>query len=85
VDCGDLVIFLAGDATYSVAQLFGGWADGVSSQPNVQLETLARIKGLIGSRRTIYLPSHDPTSARRLRERQVTTGYIEPVNSHTRS
>lgn len=72
VDCADAAVFLAGDATYSEAQLIGGWADGVSPRPKVQRQTLDRIKRFICSRPTVYLPSHDPESSRRLSERQVT-------------
>jgi N-acyl homoserine lactone hydrolase len=72
VDCGDLTIFLAGDATYSEAQLLGRWADGVSPQPKVQLQTLETIERFLDARPTVYLPSHDPASAKRLRARQVT-------------
>jgi glyoxylase-like metal-dependent hydrolase (beta-lactamase superfamily II) len=72
VDCGDVTIFLAGDATYSEAQLLGRWADGVASRPEVQLQTLDTIKWFVQSRPTVYLPSHDPDSAKRLQTRQVT-------------
>jgi N-acyl homoserine lactone hydrolase len=72
VDCSDAAIFLAGDATYSEAQLLGRWADGVSPRPRVQLQTLDRIKHFVSSRPTVYLPSHDPESAKRLHARQVT-------------
>jgi glyoxylase-like metal-dependent hydrolase (beta-lactamase superfamily II) len=72
VDCGDVAVFLAGDATYSEAQLLEGWADGVSPQPKVQLQTLNAIRGFVRSRPTIYLPSHDPGSAKRLTARRVT-------------
>jgi N-acyl homoserine lactone hydrolase len=72
VDCGDVTIFLAGDATYSEAQLQGRWADGVASRPEVQLQTLETIKWFVQSRPTVYLPSHDPESAKRLQVRQVT-------------
>ena len=72
VNCPDAAIFLAGDATYSEAQLLGRWPDGVSPQPKVQLQTLDKIKHFVSSRPTIYLPSHDPESATRLLARQVT-------------
>jgi glyoxylase-like metal-dependent hydrolase (beta-lactamase superfamily II) len=72
VDRGDVAIFLAGDASYSEAQLLGLWADGVSSRPTVQLQTLDTIKRFIRSRPTIYLPSHDPESENRLHARRVT-------------
>jgi glyoxylase-like metal-dependent hydrolase (beta-lactamase superfamily II) len=72
VDCGDVAIFLAGDATYSEAQLLGGWADGVSPRPKLQLQTLDTIKRFVHSRSTIYSPSHDPESANRLHARQIT-------------
>lgn len=72
VDCGDVAMFLAGDATYSEEQLLGRWADGVSPRPKVQLQTLDVIKGFVRSRPTVYLPSHDPESAQRLQARRIT-------------
>ena len=72
VDCGDVTVFLAGDATYFEAQLLGRWADGVSPQPEVQLRTLDTIKWFVQSRPTVYLPSHDRESAKRLEAKQVT-------------
>jgi glyoxylase-like metal-dependent hydrolase (beta-lactamase superfamily II) len=73
VDCGDAVIFLAGDAAYSEAQLLGRWADGVSLRPEVQLRTLDKIWRFIQLRPTLFLPSHDPESAKRLHARQATS------------
>jgi glyoxylase-like metal-dependent hydrolase (beta-lactamase superfamily II) len=72
VDCGDVAIFLAGDATYSEAQLLGRWADGVSPRPDAQLQTLDVIKWFVQSRPTVYLPSHDPESVKRLNALRVT-------------
>jgi N-acyl homoserine lactone hydrolase len=72
VDTGDVAIFLAGDATYSEAQLLGRWADGVSPRPKVQLQTLDAIRRFLNSCPTVYLPSHDPESAKRLHALQLT-------------
>jgi len=64
--------FLAGDASYSEAQLLERHADGVSLHPKTSLATLRTIREYLASTSTVFLPSHDPASATRLRAGQIT-------------
>lgn len=71
LDLGDRIIFFAGDASYTEANLRSGTVDGVSSLgggEDVAARTLERIRELASSRDLVYLPSHDPESGTRLRE-----------------
>jgi N-acyl homoserine lactone hydrolase len=74
-DEGDLVIFLAGDSSYTEAFMLDEVVDGVSPDDGVARQTLRNIRTLASERRTVYLPSHDPGSAGRLRERSVVGAY----------
>lgn len=69
VVCGDVSFFLAGDTSYTQPLLVAGKVDGVSPDPQVAHDTNARILSLAAERPLVYLPSHDPDSARRLTER----------------
>jgi N-acyl homoserine lactone hydrolase len=71
VEEDDTVVFLAGDASYTQALMLAGRADGVAPRRSLALETLARIRRLAAERPTVYLPSHDPDSARRLAARET--------------
>jgi N-acyl homoserine lactone hydrolase len=71
VEEDDTVVFLAGDASYTQALMLAGRADGVAPRRSLALETLARIRRLAAERPTVYLPSHDPDSARRLGARET--------------
>lgn len=62
----DAAILLAGDTSYNQRLLVEGKVDGVSPDPNLSRDTLARIRTLAQERPLIYLPSHDPDSAARL-------------------
>jgi N-acyl homoserine lactone hydrolase len=66
-------IVLAGDASYLEATMLSGTVDGISPDESVAKATLARIRQLCSGRPTIYLPAHDPESAKRLSERQATS------------
>ena len=68
---GDPSVLLAGDASYSQDLLLAGKVDGVSPDPEVSSSTLARIIALARERPLVYLPSHDPESAARLKDRAV--------------
>jgi glyoxylase-like metal-dependent hydrolase (beta-lactamase superfamily II) len=58
--------FLAGDASYDQRLMLAGRIDGVSLDDDVAIATLRAIRRFATSRRTVYLPSHDPESAVRL-------------------
>jgi N-acyl homoserine lactone hydrolase len=64
--------FLAGDTSYTERQLLERRSDGVSTKPKVTVATINRICDYLSSTPTVYLPSHDPDSAVRLRDGQVT-------------
>ena len=66
VDDGDAIAILAGDASYDEASLTAGLVDGVSGDETVARASLAKLRGLAASRRSVYLPTHDPQSAERL-------------------
>jgi N-acyl homoserine lactone hydrolase len=63
---GDVLFFLAGDTSYNQQLLLAGKVDGVSPDPQVARLTHQKILSLAADRPLIYLPSHDPGSARRL-------------------
>jgi glyoxylase-like metal-dependent hydrolase (beta-lactamase superfamily II) len=58
--------FLAGDTTYTQQALLNQQVDGVSPNPATALRTLATILAYAKSSPTVYLPSHDPESVKRL-------------------
>lgn len=74
VDDGPHTLFLAGDTSYTQANLLSGAVDGVASVGGgvaTAAATLERIRAYAGARPTVYLPSHDPGSADRLATRAV--------------
>lgn len=70
---GDEQIMLAGDASYLESTMLSATVDGISPNDAVARATLARMRELCLQRPTIYLPTHDPKSAERLRERRAAT------------
>ncbi len=64
----DRVVLLAGDTSYTQRLLLDDAADGVTQDPATARRTLALIRALAASEPTVYLPSHDPDSTRRLRD-----------------
>lgn len=74
VDEGPRSLFLAGDTSYTQANLLAAEVDGVASMGagvDVAADTLGRIRAQARARPMVYLPSHDPDAARRLLERSV--------------
>jgi glyoxylase-like metal-dependent hydrolase (beta-lactamase superfamily II) len=70
VRVGDgLNFFLAGDTSYDQGYLMHRVVDGVSGNPRVALQTLENIIAFTERELTVYLPSHDPGSAHRLKAR----------------
>jgi N-acyl homoserine lactone hydrolase len=66
VDDGTTRVLLAGDASYTQAAMLAGVADGVGVDAAASRRTLAALRALTVQRPTVYLPSHDPESPRRL-------------------
>jgi len=67
VDDAGRHVLLAGDATDSLEQLHARRADAVAPDTEVHVATLDRILAHCAAHPTVYLPSHDPGSAGRLR------------------
>jgi N-acyl homoserine lactone hydrolase len=65
----DITYFLAGDATYTEANLRADRVDGVTYNPALSLATLKTIKMFAAQEPTILLPSHDPAGLMRLANR----------------
>ena len=66
-----VTFFLAGDATYSEANLRAERTDGVTNDPATALATLRAIKAFAGSEPTVILPAHDPEGLARLAARTL--------------
>ena len=69
VEDGDTAIFLAGDTSYTERTMLDGKIDGVSPNEADATATLKAIRRFAETRRTIYLPTHDPAAAERLERR----------------
>ena len=65
---GRLILF-AGDTSYTQDLMRRGAVDGVSPDVEAATTTLNRIHELIAAEEVVYLPTHDPESARRLSSR----------------
>lgn len=66
-----ITYFLAGDASYDERLMLAGKIDGVAADDNVAGATLRAIREFAAGRRVVYLPTHDPDSARRLSRQSV--------------
>lgn len=64
--------FFAGDTSYTEQKMLDQVIDGVTLDPDTARVTLARILEFLEQANTIYLPSHDPDSAKRLSKRTMT-------------
>jgi glyoxylase-like metal-dependent hydrolase (beta-lactamase superfamily II) len=64
-------VMLAGDATDTLEQLHARRADAVGPDPAEHVATLETILAHCAEHPTIFLPSHDPESAARLRDSTV--------------
>ncbi|MDX1377792.1 MAG: N-acyl homoserine lactonase family protein [Anaerolineales bacterium] len=63
--------FLAGDTSYTQELLLEKHPDGVSSNPEIATQTLDKILQYAKSEHTVYLPTHDPHSAERLKNKKL--------------
>jgi glyoxylase-like metal-dependent hydrolase (beta-lactamase superfamily II) len=66
---GDTTIMFAGDTSYTEDHLVRMVADGIGTDLEAEIETHRKILAHAAQRPTVYLPSHDPDSARRLADR----------------
>jgi len=69
VEHEDVCYFLAGDTSYDEGLLLNRQPDGVSPKASVTLDTIERIISLARTRPTVYLPTHDPQSTGRLKNK----------------
>ncbi len=67
----DVEYFLTGDTSYTEENLLKRIADGVSPDPNVAVNTMQNILSFVKERPSVYLPSHDPNSGLRLKNKTV--------------
>ena len=65
----DKTIFLAGETSYTEALMLNRIADGVGPDVTQSMVTMDRINELVEKTPSVYLPSHDPESEKRLKER----------------
>ena len=65
----DVHYFLAGDTSYSEENLLQKIADGVSPDPNQAIGTMQNILSFASQHPTVYLPTHDPNSELRLKNK----------------
>jgi N-acyl homoserine lactone hydrolase len=79
VDSGKEKIFLAGDTSYTEELLLKLQPDGVSPDTKQLLKTQRKILIMAEQDPVIYLPSHDPNSAHRLKTRKL---LQVPANFH---
>lgn len=70
-DTGREKLFMAGDTSYTQELLLRMQPDGVSPDAKQSRETHRRILNMAEIDPLVYLPSHDPESARRLKERET--------------
>jgi hypothetical protein len=71
VNSDDVTYFLAGDTSYTEQLLLDQQPDGVSPNAQVTRGTLHQILHLAHAQPLVYLPTHDPESAERLKEQRT--------------
>jgi glyoxylase-like metal-dependent hydrolase (beta-lactamase superfamily II) len=71
---GGVSYFLAGDTTYTQENLVDRQVDGVSPNKHRTLNSIDKILEYAKLERTVYLPTHDPSSKLRLEKTQVIYG-----------
>jgi N-acyl homoserine lactone hydrolase len=67
----DVNYFFAGDTSYNQDLMLRGKIDGVSVKAKDAYETIQNIQLLTATEPTVYLPSHDPESEKRLVNNEV--------------
>jgi glyoxylase-like metal-dependent hydrolase (beta-lactamase superfamily II) len=72
VDRGDHLVLLCGDAAYSETALTAGTVDGVAQSTELHQDSTRRLRGLLGRRPTVVVPTHEPAAAERLANAQIT-------------
>jgi N-acyl homoserine lactone hydrolase len=67
----DVSYFFAGDTSYTERHMLEQTVDGVSPDVSVAAQTLSRIVAYTRQTPTVYLPTHDPESVKRLEGKLV--------------
>jgi len=67
----DVHYFLAGDTSYSEENLLKRIPDGVSPNPDITVDTMQNILKFASLHPTVYLPTHDPDSEKRLKNKTM--------------
>lgn len=70
VQTDDLIYFIAGDVSFTEAELFSNRVDGVTHSAKASRETRRKIREWAANQPIVYLPSHDPDSPLRLQNKQ---------------
>ena len=65
--------FLAGDTSYTQELMLEKHPDGVSPNPENARQTMDKILQYAKAEPTVYLPTHDPNSEDRLKNRKLLT------------
>ncbi|HEY8200788.1 MAG TPA: MBL fold metallo-hydrolase, partial [Actinomycetota bacterium] len=78
----DQDLLIAGDASYTEQLMLDQAIDGVAPDEGAARTTLERILRYVSERSTVYLPSHDPGSIRRLDLRMVTSPGAGGEHTH---
>jgi N-acyl homoserine lactone hydrolase len=65
----DVSYFLAGDTSYTEETLLKKIADGVSPKPSIAIDSMQNILTFAKGQPTVYLPTHDPNSGMRLKNK----------------
>jgi N-acyl homoserine lactone hydrolase len=81
VQDGDTSIMLAGDISYNQHLMLAGRVDGVSADEAVSGASFNAIGRFAQTRKTVYLPTHDPLSAVRLADRQLVRASLDNVTA----
>jgi len=67
----DATLLIAGDASYTEANLHAGLIDGVAEDEAEAESTLLRLRVLAAERPIVFLPTHDPQTPERLAARRT--------------
>jgi glyoxylase-like metal-dependent hydrolase (beta-lactamase superfamily II) len=71
LEAPDVNYFFAGDTSYNQDLMLRGKIDGVSVKAREAYETIQNIQRFTTTEPTVYLPSHDPDSEKRLVNNEV--------------
>jgi glyoxylase-like metal-dependent hydrolase (beta-lactamase superfamily II) len=73
----DAVYFFAGDVSFDIPQIHNGVIAGICADRRAARATAARVRAFFQRQPTIYLPSHDPDSGRRLVAREIVGEQVQ--------